>query len=526
MAHFDIGDAIKLFAAVLGILLPILKRALSEKAEAPPPKPVVVPRPRPAFSPPAPDRVREKLAETFAALERDAKALAESVRQDRATERFFPVLDDWLPRRCREARDRAMAGDASLEVIRWLMDTARWLTTVRDEVRALIDQRRDPTLLAELGDADALAECCYAPIVDFARTRGLPLRSARPVARLSDFDLSIWTGFAPTSLAPIFLPPDFFSRVAWWPAVAHEIGHDFLISIDRLRDRLGVDLGLPPEDVGTLPLHINAEGLPSGELVRVHGAWLEELFCDVFGTLMCGPAYALTMVELFSHEQDPREVLLVPFDRRTGHYDTHPPRHLRVHAAAWVLEAAGFHQDAREILEEWSALNDLGDDPSHVPLLFFTSGRWVQVPFGPVAAFTRDFVERLYAGPLPALGGIGLRDISGLDFGPHEHAEANRARLALLAGQVPQTKDARAVIAGAVLAAREQPEQEATILHRARQAIVAVGTFEHRPDVYVPAALPQVPEALELSPDAVREALVLSEILRRPGSTGRHRRVA
>ena len=109
------------------------------------------------------------------------------------------------------------------------MPAYQLLKMVVDEVALLVQQRQDPTLRAELGDADALAEACYAPIIEFARTRGLALTcSGRD--RAGDFDLGIWTGFIPTPIAPIFLPTDFFARAAWWPAIAHEIGHDFLAS--------------------------------------------------------------------------------------------------------------------------------------------------------------------------------------------------------------------------------------------------------------------------------------------------------
>ena len=43
--------------------------------------------------------------------------------------------------------------------------------------------------------------------------------------------------------------PDFFERAAWWPAIAHEIGHDFLAAVPELDGRLRAQLGLVNERI-------------------------------------------------------------------------------------------------------------------------------------------------------------------------------------------------------------------------------------------------------------------------------------
>jgi hypothetical protein len=456
-------------------------------------------------------------------LEAQSRALGEANRHGLATRRFTEVLTEWLPGQCRAFQAEILAGGP--HVRRAQMARLTWLLTVHAEVAEQIRQRLDPTLLPQLGDADALAEACYRPIVQFAQTCDLPLSTAHPVTRLSEVDLAIWTGFASTSIAPIFLPADFFSTVAWWPAVGHEIGHDFLISIEGLRDRIAAELELPSEARGASPLELDPETgqLDGSELWRVHGVWFEELFSDVFGTLMCGPAYGLTMAELFASKEDPREVLVVPPDPQTGVYRVHPPRHLRVHVCAWVLELAGFSSEARKLLGHWHQRNNL-DAAQDVPLLFYTPQGYVHVPFSAVEPLTRQIVERLYRGPIGPLRGHGLVAISGLDYGPSLHAQAQRAKTSLLAGQVPGVREVRAVISGAVLAWMEKPELEAQILHRARAAISAVGTFERAPDAYAQAAdgfaVAAAPStgsaALPITPQTVSEALLLGELLHRP----------
>lgn len=542
----DLDDVIKVGAAVIGVIWTIYdalkkKRAASDASsdedDGPPPIPAPQPGPAPlqvqapvppadarpltALAPP-PDSPRARLAQTVQTLSQDASALGEGLRQERATQPFVPLLTEWLPERAAALREDLISGGAGLQ--RAQVQEANRLLLISEVTRELIRQRQDPSILPVVGDADTLADRCYAPIVAFAEAEGLPLSTMRPVTLLTEFDEEIWIGFADAPIAPLFLPREFPHDVLYWPAVAHEVGHDFLLSVDGLRDALRGELGLPNEYVGTRPLNFLGNQLHSSELWRLFGGWFDELFCDVFGTLMCGPAYVATMVELFSHREDPREVLFVGIDPQTGRYGVHPPRHLRVHAGCMILERAGFHQDAKALLQRWHQKNQIDPDTG-TTLLFVVGGQLIQLPFSVFAEMAKTVVERLYAGPLDALSGFGLQDISGLDYGPHEHADAERAKASLLSGRVPAIRDARAIISGAVHAALEKPDQKTQILTLARRAIPGAGTFEHAPDAFtIPSATEATAAkrsgALDLDPVTIREALVLREILNRRARTG------
>ncbi|MBI3182508.1 MAG: hypothetical protein HYZ28_10215 [Myxococcales bacterium] len=461
--------------------------------------------------------VRRKLVAAVEEMEKAATALAEEVQHERANRRFHELLGEWIPKRAQLIRSELVKAKGRPDSA--LVQAVNALSLVLEEARELVSQRRDKKLLPLLGDADALADACYSPILTHAQAEGLPLSSAHPAAQLAPVDLAIWTGFAPTSVAPIFLPPSFFERVVYWPAVAHEIGHDFLISVRGLEKQLREELSLSSEDMGTRPLRFVGGQLDILELQRLMGAWFEETFCDVFGTLMCGPAYVETMVELFAARQDAREVLVAVVDGRTGRHDVHPPRHLRVHAGCRVLERSGHSQQARELWSRWCERHGfLGEEP--IPLLFPLGGRLVSLPFEVFAELAAPILERLHTGPLKSLGGMGLSDVSGLDYGPHEHSEAGRARDALVAGRAPSQRDPRAIIAGAVLAWRKKPELEPRILELAREAIPAVGTGEHHPDSYQPSHA-EAPAAgpIDVHPRAFLEAVLLGELLRRPHSS-------
>src|SRR5262249_22766124 len=126
------------------------------------------------------------------------------------------------------------------------------------------------------------------------------------------------------------------------------------------------DLGLPSAEFGSRLLSPGPDGFDADDFPRLFGAWFEELFCDVFGTLMCGPAYVATMAELFSAQVDVREVLVISYDDTGNRYDPHPPRHLRVLAGCAVLERAGLHRDAKRLRREWEDRHTAARGPDRI----------------------------------------------------------------------------------------------------------------------------------------------------------------
>ncbi|WP_437670086.1 hypothetical protein [Sorangium sp. So ce131] len=529
----DLESYLGLVVAALWLIVQIAKamgwnggalvRAWSERAaahERASPDEIAPPREAPPrevpFGAPRAIEAERRQAALFRldALERGALSLGEAVRHERANRRFVDVLTGYVPQEIARARAAVAAGLPAGEA----EDAADTLELVLGEIAVLVRQRRDPALLAQLGDADALADACYAPVIAFARAEGLPLRSGAPATQLTDFDLALWTGFLPTSIAPIFLPPDFFSTPAYWPAIAHEIGHDFLASVEGLEPALRRELGLPG---GARPARLRAldgDDIAAPELTAALGAWFEEIFCDVFGTSMLGPAYVLTMSSLFAREDAPYEVIAVHTDAAGARYDPHPPPHLRVLIGCMALERGGFPAQARAISEGWARRH------AGAPLdaLLFPARRgWRPVPLSPFVEASASIVERLHAGPLVSLSGFGLRDVRGVDYGPHMHMEALRARDVLRAGRVPSARDARAIVAGAVLAAQDYPGQAIAILANARAAIPAVGTSERRADAFAPdAAAP----GAALTRRDVTEALILREALLPPRALRGRRR--
>jgi hypothetical protein len=499
-----------------------------------PPKPTRPPEPQPQPEVEAPDSVsrgevalsepdlsadlyaeeRAELTERLIRIEGDARTLAQSARIERATRPFAGTLEDYVAKHAQSVHEHL--SDRTTFPSMDHVELIERLELVLAQLEVFVGQRRDAELRARLGDAETLALACYRPVMDFARAQGLPLSSARPVTQLDGYELAIWTGFIPTGLAPIFLPPDFFEDLFWWPALAHEIGHDFLAATDGLEEGLRAELELPDELSGRRLLPFGRQGqLTEAHLWGLLGGWFEELFCDMFGTSMLGPSYVQTMVRLFARPDDPREVVLVGRDGAHA-YDLHPPRHLRVLAVVHWLERMSYHEEAAKLLAEWSELH--GEIPDH--LLFPHTGGYVALSAAPVIELLHALIDQLHDEQFESLGGYQLRSIPGMDYGPNLDAQSHRAAAALEQGNLPNVAQTRALIGGAVIAASRRPERAGHYLALVRRVIRAEGTFEQAPTPGSEQPLPWAGDEAD-ERERLRQAFILYTVLAPPPAVTR-----
>ncbi len=461
------------------------------------------------------DQDRRRFLAALDALAKSSDDLLASARITLATRRVAAVLEDYVAPRLGALR-KEVATTPGLEPSWW--ERLGALEMIVAVVETMIRQRRRQPLGRSLGDADAMAMACYQPIVEFASANQVPLTSATPVTLQTPFDLSLWTGFVPTGVAPLFLPRDFFDRVAWWPALAHEIGHDFLVATGDASDRLREQLGLVSQEVGQRPILLTHQGIALRDIERVFGCWFEELFADVFGTLMVGPAYGLSMIELFATTGYPLGVASVALNGDRSGYDTHPPRHLRVLLSAHVLELCDEDEVAATVRKEWQALHG---EIAGIRFPVAPTGA-IGVPIEPLLEIATGLADKLCASRLLAFDSHSLYDIPGVGWGPYEKAGSRRARAELMAGRPPSAESARAVIAGAVMASRRRRKKEKKIINLARRAIV--GVTEHREDAYSSGLAAGGAAGDVRSAAGLREAFVLHTMLAAPPSLRRVRR--
>ena len=116
----------------------------------------------------------------------------------------------------------------------------------------------------------------------------------------------------------------------------------------------------------------------------------------------------------------------------------------------------------------------------------------------------------LHDEPLEALSGSRLRDISSMVFAAADARESSAAAGALLAGELP-ARSAFHVVTGAILAALDHPEDVLAIVSAADRALGIGG----EDDGWQERLRAPEPTVGFLSPDAVREAIVIGAIMER-----------
>jgi len=371
----------------------------------------------------------------------------------------------------------------------------------------MADQRRDPSLAELIDDADALSEACYGPVVDYCRANDVPLSSDRTAAFFGDAcSPALGRLDDPTGLAILYLPWKWLAEVERWPAIGHEVGHDFYGSVAGLDAEVLLRHGLTDAATDARVLD-GRDGVRQRDVERIVANWRHELIADAFGVMMFGPAFVVTTAAIFARPERPQETLAVDVDEAGAAYEVHPPGHVRVVAACRLLARMGYGLAGVRLEEQWRARHG---EPTGI-LLPVPEG-WMRVPDEPFLDRAVALGASLYEEGFSALRGIPLSSMPGFDFGPREHEAALRARDELLADARVSTTDARLLIAGAVLAWAERPGEGVRLLGAARRA---VGKLPLRvPDDGVGA----LPGATTTPAALVRDAFLLDLLLSPPVS--------
>ncbi len=447
---------------------------------------------------------------TVARLEARAESAARDEREARLSEplaRFAAQCRDAL-----EAIERGEARAGFGDPRTGLLHEAAAMLPYLDEMLA---QRRG-TPLELLGDADRVAEACYRPIIDFTVAQNVPHATSTPVSVIGRWDLSIITTLRRAPIAVLRLPPSFRTSLLAWPAIAHEVARDTFNSVDGLEASLRARLGLPTQ----MPLPWSIASARPELLHPLYGAWLEEIFADVFGVSMMGPAYVESMTRIFANPGQPDQARAAYANG--GQLGPHPPPSLRVALGCRVLDYLGLFQEADAYRERWQAMHG----PDHVAYIPLQSGNWAAVPHQALFEVGAAIVDMLTGESWPALSGFRLIDIPGLAYQHGEHAAVKRFMPQLAAGKGVRG-DARLVIAAGVLATAQAADGAASqrILRAVRLSIDGVGAHDPMADDAYATRHADLGSAVgKATPTAVAEALILGAALApRPRRLGARR---
>jgi tetratricopeptide (TPR) repeat protein len=489
---------------------PVEKPAATPAAtqKRPPPRPGRKPSGEPQLAPAAAKRPAQAdfLASAQTHLDRlkkEASRLLTLAEGDRRLARLVPALREDLLGRL-ELIERSLQSQPTLSIIVQETTVLRGLEALLRHLKTMAQQRRYGGS-SFLADADKMADACYAPILELARAQGLDLKTSQPVPVIGEWDLSIVPRFASTRVAPLRLPVGFEHSLWSWPAIAHEVAHDFYYSLDRLDPDLHARLGLPQE----IELPMSSGEVDGAWVRRLFGAWLPEIFADVMGTVTLGPAYVETMRRAFRSSGSPQQTAAILQDGSL--IDEHPPARLRLYMASRVLHHLGRHDEADALFEQWER-----DHPDvrlyYLPL----GGQWVGLADDALHSIADSIIDALVQRAWPELEGFHLLSIPGLAYLHAEHAEVERITNELALGKTVDA-DVRWIMAAAVLAAAAQPALHDQILEAARRSIAGVG-FEKATAVMKRARrrAGTIGEELVASlgqPDAIEEAIILGAAL-------------
>jgi hypothetical protein len=470
------------------------------------------PRPRRAPAPSAARETPKRPSQTDfveAALARadrlkaDTSALLTRAEADPRLVRLAPALREDLLARIDEVT-QALRRSPTIStivqettVLQGLEELFRYLSTMA--------RQRTSSRASFLADADAMADACYAPILEHARVQGLNLRTSTPVTITGDWGLSIVPRFASTRVAPLRLPAGFGRDVRRWPAIAHEVAHDFYYSLDSIEDGLHERLSLPYD----VAIPSSERELSPQWLRELYGPWMSEIFADTLGTVMLGPAYVEAMRDAFRKPGSPQQTAAI--FQEGGQIDEHPPDRLRVYMATRVLHYLGRHDEAESVWERWEA-----DHPDvrfyYLPL----GGNWVGLADDHLHSIADDVVDTFLERPWPELEGFQLLNVPGLAYLHADHSTVELLVDALSRGDTVRA-DPRWIIAAAVLAVIAQPTLDDTIREAAARSIRGVGEPKPTPSEPRPRArsrsIGAELRASTRSPAAIVEAITLAATL-------------
>lgn len=318
-----------------------------------------------------------------------------------------------------------------------------------------------------MADADAFAAGLVQPLRDFAVGHGLPLPPNEPICIPTNpgSEAVIRSLFARHPV--MFVPQDFGEHMFRWPAVAHEIGH-VLWNVEPTlrREMMRIQPSnerpfLPRAIKGRLIFNIDA---------AFHG-WLEEIVCDAFSVILLGPSGFRGLVHALADKDDPRRDMLAYPDYTGQLLDEHPPVHLRVHLAAWLLNHIGYDVEMDPLLEKWQKDHEEAD---YLLLPVQGSQQTVAVDLQGFVDKGSWILSEMMSEEFRGLNGYPLSAVPGQELSPGVWARVKRRRDQILNGELFHDTP-RVAIAAGIEAAAKSPAATKKIAAAVRATIVGRG---------------------------------------------------
>lgn len=389
----------------------------------------------------------------------------------------------------RAAQDASQLGEARLELL------------------AEAAAARHDRMAEVMADADAFGAALVEPMRAFAFAHGMPLPPNQPISLPTDPGTEALVRGLFAEHPVVFVPHDFGEHIFRWAAVAHEIGHVVWHAEPTLRrEMLRIQ---PSSERPWLPRAMN------GRLVfnidAAFTAWLEELVCDALTVIMLGPAGFRGLCHALDETREPLAAMFASSDYSGQLLDEHPPPHLRVHLAAWLLNELGYDVEMKPLLAEWQKNHDEAD---YLVLPVQGSDQTVAVALDGFVQKGVYILSEMMSEEFRGLAGYPLSAVSGLELGPGEWARVKKRASEILGGGTFHDTP-RVAIAAGIEAAASSPASIKKIAAAVRSTIVGSGQrasadahykiHSHEPRDIHPLAM-------------ARDAILLWELVKRPAS--------
>lgn|GEM_PF-2246363 len=357
-----------------------------------------------------------------------------------------------------------------------------------------------------MADSDAFAGALVEPLRAFAAGHGLPLPPNEPISLpVAPGQEAMVRGlFADHPV--IFVPPDFGEHIYRWAAVAHEVGHILWHAEPSLRHEM---MRIAPSNERPyLPRPVDGRLIFNFD--AAFAGWLEELVCDAFAVILLGPAGFRGMIHALDNPSEPLQALFAHPDPSGQLLDEHPPPHLRVHLAAWLLDHLGYDQEMKPLLAAWQKSHE---DADYLIVPVAGTRQTVSADLKEFTSRGIYILDEMMSEEFRGLGGYPLSAVVGQELGPGEWAAVKRRAEQILAGE--SFHDApRVAIAAGIEAAAKSPGSVQKIAAAVRSTIVGRGQRLSADSNF--RGHPRGDEHQGRPVAQARDAILLWEVLNRP----------
>jgi hypothetical protein len=457
-------------------------------------------------------RQRQAVRDQLQALENEASSQSSTLGRSASNRPLGQALDRMVVHQSLELRqelDRLPTDSEGAVALARITAQASTLQRTSETLVWIAQQREHPTYGAPLAMADRIVEACYGPLLQFAAHRfAVPNRA--PISFVATRDRMDLSDFSAAGLTAVALPNAFPDRLTGWSMVAHEVGRDFLESVQGFKWELRNRFGLPDR----YPVPFASRGyLSEEEVLLPFGPWLEVLFGDLMGSLLLGPAYAESLAELLANPRNPSAVVVVGVTRDGASYTAEPPAHLRMAVAVAAMDDLGEGEQQQRIWQSWSERHGW-------PRVLYLPTRvegWIEAPVQSFTDMAESVADLMLLEPMSALGDQSLDGVPGLAYSEVQQGAMDQVKSVALAGGDGSASDPRALLAGVLAAEQEAPHRSRQLLAWLQRTLAPQASpyKRRRPEAVATAAGGRTSEQDDLL-SALRDAIVLDAILTRP----------